>query len=1224
MDSLDFINTHKLILNNKEIDTIETNGNTDNTTILTKSAINNAISEAISGGGTLIGKYKSSSNTIPKVIINETNGITLNNKSVIDISTSGTSDDDKLTTQGFTDATYAKIEKANVFANENTFNNKIFANDNLTIKADKILKTNNIQTNTLTEKDIISYEDSTNSTKLTYGNTTDKTILNGNQISIQYYNSTFKNVISGDSITGIKIGDNTTITTNNNKDTLTTNNIIVNDGLILGGSEGNSVSSIIIDNGTGSGSNTELYTGKKINSLLNDKLNSSDAVGQKYSDSNGGEIFNYYTNNNNKALGDYSHAEGCETNASGNYSHAEGGNTTASGTHSHAEGCYTTASGNHSHTSGYNTTADKDNMFVCGKCNIYNSSQTTLNNNKLFVVGNGSGTASSVRSDAFVVKDTGEVIINSTASSTTPKLTIGSNGSIVTNKITSHTTSNTSTLTLGNNAHTTLECNETTGSKKDTLITNEIKIDKLMYNDSNYNQLKIMYCNDYLDNNTTIGVFSYLCIERFTKDSSITFKKNYIYKFSSISPTLDFIEYAPEDGLILCINSDTRYYIYNTINEWKLINPANIVNDTNRIYSKLHSYIFNDYTNNRIISSVNSNIFGSSNQILIAGCDNTIISGQSNRMNGKITNSFICGNSNEAKSGSTSSGSLMIGYSNKIDAYGNYCIIGGLSNTINSSRQSLIIGDANVVNDCDNIIISGRNNETSNGCNLTIGAGNNNSYSYSIILGQYNNPVADTIFCIGNGTTDNARSNLFLIKTTGEMNLNGTTPTLIIGSNTLTNTSNSIICGNTNNINNLTSSLVIGYNNDLSNIPSNKYNYNLLLGDGNTLNITNCDTINNNIISGKSLTFTLNNSSYYINQNIISGSSHNINHAITDSLIIGNTNTINVPTSNSIISGSDNTIQTYSCLNNIISGKSNTIAGDNRCIIGGESNTITNTRDSIICGFQNSLNGNQILYNLIIGSGNNIYSNINSSIISGNNNTISDILTSSIISGKNNTISITTSQNIIGGEYNEIINTTETKNNLLIGRYNQIDGSYINNAVVCGYYNNPNTVNKALLVVGNGNGTSGDPDERRNALVVYEDGKTYSPVFTTQNADYAELFEVYDETIPIKDYEYKFITLIDDKVKIASNEDDYILGVYSLKPGIIGNYNLDELNNKKNIQVGLLGRLIVIDNNTCKSNSYCKVDKNGYAIPYDKSDGDVPHYRVMKRIDNNKILIMFK
>jgi len=152
-----------------------------------------------------------------------------------------------------------------------------------------------------------------------------------------------------------------------------------------------------------------------------------------------------------------------------------------------------------------------------------------------------------------------------------------------------------------------------------------------------------------------------------------------------------------------------------------------------------------------------------------------------------------------------------------------------------------------------------------------------------------------------------------------------------------------------------------------------------------------------------------------------------------------------------------------------------------------------------------------------------------------------------------------------------------------------------------------------------------DDNTTPNTLLrIYQDGKTYSPVFTTQNADYAELFEVYDESIPIKDYEYKFITLIDDKVKIASNEDDYILGIYSLKPGIIGNYNLNDLNDKKNIQVGLLGRLVVIDNNTCKSNSYCKVDKDGYAIPYNKSDGDIPHYRVMKRIDNNKILIMFK
>ena len=144
---------------------------------------------------------------------------------------------------------------------------------------------------------------------------------------------------------------------------------------------------------------------------------------------------------NTISSGNYSHAEGSNTTASSSQSHAEGSNTIASGTHSHAENYYTTALGNYSHTSGYYTIADKPSMFVCGKYNIYDSSQTTLNDNKLFVVGN--GTADNARSDAFVVYNNGEVKINSTASNTTPLLTIGTSRSIIGTTTTSTDTSQT-------------------------------------------------------------------------------------------------------------------------------------------------------------------------------------------------------------------------------------------------------------------------------------------------------------------------------------------------------------------------------------------------------------------------------------------------------------------------------------------------------------------------------------------------------------------------------------------------------------------------------------------------------------------------------------------------------------------------------------------------------------------------------------------------------------
>lgn len=56
-------------------------------------------------------------------------------------------------------------------------------------------------------------------------------------------------------------------------------------------------------------------------------------------------------------IGNYSFAEGCDTEASNHYSHAEGHNSIASGQRSHAEGFHTTASGTSSHAEGSNTTA---------------------------------------------------------------------------------------------------------------------------------------------------------------------------------------------------------------------------------------------------------------------------------------------------------------------------------------------------------------------------------------------------------------------------------------------------------------------------------------------------------------------------------------------------------------------------------------------------------------------------------------------------------------------------------------------------------------------------------------------------------------------------------------------------------------------------------------------------------------------------------------------------
>ncbi len=82
------------------------------------------------------------------------------------------------------------------------------------------------------------------------------------------------------------------------------------------------------------------WSGTGINAEL---FNSAKTASGNFSHAEG-----YQTNASSYA----SHAEGYETIASGSQSHAEGRLTIASGNYSHAEGGYTTASGNHSHAEG--------------------------------------------------------------------------------------------------------------------------------------------------------------------------------------------------------------------------------------------------------------------------------------------------------------------------------------------------------------------------------------------------------------------------------------------------------------------------------------------------------------------------------------------------------------------------------------------------------------------------------------------------------------------------------------------------------------------------------------------------------------------------------------------------------------------------------------------------------------------------------------------------------
>lgn len=202
----------------------------------------------------------------------------------------------------------------------------------------------------------------------------------------------------------------------------------------------------------------------------------------------------------------------------------------------------------------------------------------------------------------------------------------------------------------------------------------------------------------------------------------------------------------------------------------------------------------------------------------------------------------------------------------------------------------------------------------------------------------------------------------------------------------------------------------------------------------------------------------------------------------------------------------------------------------------------------------------------------------------------------------------------------------------------------------------------SLFVIGNG-----DDNNRSNAFRIATDGSVYGcGEYSSSGADYAEMFEWLDGNERNEDRRGLFVTLDGDKIKLA-NADDYILGVISVNPSVVGDAQSEqwqgkylkdvfgcnvtketavvdengketdkvsisyELNPDYNSEceyisreyrkewatVGLIGKLVVVDDGTCTVNGYC-MPKNGIAT---KSETG---YRVMKRLDDTHISIILK
>ena len=113
------------------------------------------------------------------------------------------------------------------------------------------------------------------------------------------------------------------------------------------------------------------------------------------------------------------------------------------------------------------------------------------------------------------------------------------------------------------------------------------------------------------------------------------------------------------------------------------------------------------------------------------------------------------------------------------------------------------------------------------------------------------------------------------------------------------------------------------------------------------------------------------------------------------------------------------------------------------------------------------------------------------------------------------------------------------------------------NAVMTAGGSSSNTTGTAFVI---GNGTS--DSAKSNAFSVQYDGtvKAKSTITASTTADYAEFFEWLDENPDSEDRVGYFVTMDGDKIRIANADDDYILGVVSGEPFVLGNGDCDTWN----------------------------------------------------------------
>lgn len=201
----------------------------------------------------------------------------------------------------------------------------------------------------------------------------------------------------------------------------------------------------------------------------------------------------------------------------------------------------------------------------------------------------------------------------------------------------------------------------------------------------------------------------------------------------------------------------------------------------------------------------------------------------------------------------------------------------------------------------------------------------------------------------------------------------------------------------------------------------------------------------------------------------------------------------------------------------------------------------------------------------------------------------------------------------------------------------------------------------------------GTRDGRKTAFRVHSSGNVYGGTYSSTGADYAEYFQWADGVSLEEDLAGRFVTLDGERLRLAGPEDAWVLGILSAAPSVVGDAEDDQwhgmylkdvfgrvLLEEQEIPaetapdgtvlreahrelapvlnpdyrsgetyiprskrpewaaVGLLGKLVAVDDGTCVPNGWCRPGQGGLATA---AEGQT-RFRVMSRLDETHIRIM--